>query len=190
MSRRFTTNDQTSIISNINRSDCEEHHMKFSDVVEPGGDHDPWAYIYLLAHLKQKERDSPDDLSGIEAMICEKFKSTNITWLPHKITLRMQVRGLSAELEDSDAIEAAFGRHKTWLLSQIDSLRAGLASVDELKSEVSEINNAMSEMNGTAKSEMSELKSAISEMSELKSAISEMTSTSQAMMTALAMKEA
>ena len=64
------------------------------------------------------------------------MKDKNNSWLPHKITLRMQVRGLSAELEDSDAIEAAFGRHKTWLLSQIDSLRAGLASVDELKSEV------------------------------------------------------
>ena len=146
--------------------------MKFSDVVEPGGDHDPWAYIYLLAHLKQKERHSPDDLSGIEAMICEKFKSANITWLPHKITLRMQVRGLSAELEDSDAIEAAFGRHKTWLLSQIDSLRAGFAEnaamlkiqndVNDLRSEVSKITSAMSEMSDTSKAMMTAL-----EMKEL-----------------------
>ena len=27
---------QTSIISNITRSDCEEHHLKFSDVIKPG----------------------------------------------------------------------------------------------------------------------------------------------------------
>jgi hypothetical protein len=58
-----------------------------------------WNYVYLMAYLEFKDED---EYTGAESMIAEAIEKWDISWMPQKMCWAMQLKKISAELEDSD----------------------------------------------------------------------------------------
>ena len=67
----------TSFISGISRSTCDEKNVDFDELNEVH--QNMWNYVYLLAHLKTK---APEDYTGAESYIATKIHEQDISWLP------------------------------------------------------------------------------------------------------------
>jgi len=101
---RFDQLKNSSFIADIDRATYDELGWSFDELNNL--DQDKWGYVYLLCHLKTKDRD---ELTGAESMIYDKIKSTqslDISWLPEKISYKMQLANIEADLEDQGDIIA------------------------------------------------------------------------------------
>lgn len=68
-------------ICGYERTVFEKQEKKFSDHKEV--EHNLWSYAFYLFYLKCK---NPDDFTGIEYYINEKFNSRNTDWFPIRNT--------------------------------------------------------------------------------------------------------
>ena len=90
----------TSFVSDIERSEYDELGIDF-DFEQLTNDHqDMWNYVYFLAHLRNK---SPDDYTGPESLCANQIAVFDAAWMPYKASWAKQVKGdLEASSEDED----------------------------------------------------------------------------------------
>ena len=73
--------------------------MSWEDLNED--EHNMWKYVYLMAHLRAKPRD---EYTGAESHINEAIEEGDISWMPEKISWRMQLNNIGAEEEETDDV--------------------------------------------------------------------------------------
>ena len=94
---RNTIFRNNSFIADIDRVTYEEQGWSFDALVKE--EHDPFLYVYLIAHLHEKDEDR---YSGAESFISNAIKEADISWLPEKTSWKMQMKDIAADLEDTD----------------------------------------------------------------------------------------
>lgn len=113
----------TSMISDLTRADYDEHNLNFDELTKTH--QSEIDYVFLLAHLSEKPHE---DFSGAESLIFDSFERKDFTWLPHKFSWEMQARGVGAELEDEDALQAALTELREWLAGSLVEQRGWLST--------------------------------------------------------------
>jgi hypothetical protein len=103
----------STFIADIERSTCDENGLDFDDI--NAHDQDMWNYVYLMAYLEFKDED---EYTGAESMIAEAIEKWDISWMPQKMCWAMQLKKISAELEDSDDL---ISQAKEDIISDSDS---------------------------------------------------------------------
>ena len=87
----------STFIADIERNTCDENGLDFDEI--NNHDQDKWNYVFLMAYLEFKDED---EYTGAESMIFDAIRKWDIGWMPQKICWAMQLKKISAELEDAD----------------------------------------------------------------------------------------
>jgi len=117
-SERLELLKNRALMSDLDRSDCEEAGIDFDNLRQ--NDQQLWNYVSLILYLSTKDED---DFTGAESAIFKAIQEKDTSWLPEKTCWAMQLKNATDESSEDSLTQA-----KDEILKTVASMNDALAN--------------------------------------------------------------